>query len=61
MQNISDVSIVAETLSLCLGQVNAMVKGLVFIRNRQRLRRIFIALQRNVDKSIFAGMRMRND
>lgn len=51
VSNINDVFVVSETLSLCSGIINAMIKGFVYIRNREKLRRLLIALQRNVDNS----------
>lgn len=45
------MKIVAETISLCSGEVNAMIKGLVYIRNRNKLKQLFLNLQQTVDKS----------
>lgn len=49
--NIDNVSVIAETISLCSGEVNAMIKGLVYIRNRETVRQLLVALQCNVDQS----------
>lgn len=51
VSNINDVFVVCETISLCSGIINAMIKGFVYIRNREKLRRLLIALQCNVDNS----------
>lgn len=50
-KNISDVSIIAETLSLCSGEVQAMIKGMVYILNRGRVQALLVDLQKNVDRS----------
>lgn len=49
--NIDNVSVIVETISLGSGEVNAMIKGFVYIRNRETVRGLLIALQRNVDQS----------
>lgn len=58
ISNVSDLPIVVEILSLCSGGVNANVKGLIYIFNRERVKVLLIDLQRNVDRSMYIHLEL---